>query len=183
MELKAWETVPGSREVMHENPYYSVYREKFILPSGKEGMYHVVQGDPAAMIVPLLPNGKIRMVKQYRYISQEESLEFPCGSTRHGNRVDSPEEAAIRELAEEAHLGGILKSIGNFSPWNGISSERCFVFVAEECSESIMEADETEEFLFFDFTPKEIANLIREGKITDGMSLAAWVLFQTYANL
>lgn len=184
MELKAWETVAGSREILHENPWFSLYREKFILPSGKEGMYHVIHAEPSVMLVPRLPSGKFRLVKQYRYLTKKESIEFPCGNTRHGSVVDTVEHAAMRELAEEAHLEGELSVLGSFFPWNGMTNEECFVFLAEDCKEKILAADETEEFTFVDLTEEEVDQKIRNGEVTDGESLAAWMLYKnTYANL
>lgn len=184
MKLNAWKTIEGSRETLHENPWFSLYREKCILPSGNEGVYHVVHTDPASIIIPFLPNGKIRMIKQYRYTQKSESLEFPCGNVRNGNNVDLPQDAAARELAEEAHLEGELEFVGKFFPWNGACSQICNVFLAKNCTERILPVDETEEFLFFDLSEDEIDEKIRKGEVMDGISLASWMLYKTtYANV
>ncbi len=178
MRLRSWETIPDSKEIIHENPWYSVYKERFTLPSGKEGVYHVVDSPSSLKIIPVLPNGKIRFVKQFRYILKEESIEFPGGSVKHGDLLDEPEVGARRELSEEAHLTGSLKFLGNFYPINGIGSEKCFVFLATNCEESISEADETEEFIFVDLTLEDVRKMIKSGDISDGISLAAWMLFE-----
>ncbi len=184
MELKAWETIQGSREVLHENPWFSLYREKYILPSGKEGTYHVVHSEPSAIIIPRLPDGRFRMIRQFRYVQKAEGLEFPCGNARHGDVVDTIEVAAARELAEEAHLEGALTFLGKFFPWNGVSSQECHVFLAKDCKEKILAADETEEIIFIDLAEEEVDQRIRNGEVTDGESLAGWMLYKnTYANL
>lgn len=184
MELKAWETVAGSREVLHENPWFSLYREKCILPSGKEGTYHVVYSEPSAIIIPHLSDGRFRMIRQFRYVKKREGLEFPGGNARHGNVIDTIKSAAARELAEEAHLEGALTLFGKFFPWNSVSSQECHVFLAKDCKQKIFAADETEEFVFVDLSEQEIDQKIRNGEISDGESLAAWMLYKTtYANL
>ncbi len=75
--------------------------------------------------MPVTGEGKIIMVRQYRYLAERDSLEFPCGSVKNGS---SYEETAKLELAKEAGVeAGEIFLAGRFNPYNGVTDEMCNV--------------------------------------------------------
>jgi 8-oxo-dGTP pyrophosphatase MutT (NUDIX family) len=60
------------------------------------------------MVVPIVGDGSMLLVNQYRYLVGRESMEFPCGSVKEGS---THEETARHELEEET----------------GYSADRCMV--------------------------------------------------------
>ena len=54
----------------------------------------------------------------------------------------------------------------------------CKVYVARSLYDIHSTRDETEEFEILIFTPEEIDELIADGKIWDGMTLAGWSLYK-----
>lgn len=170
--MKKWETL--SSEVKFENPWWSYHLNTFRLPNGKEGEYHFVHTAGSVMIVPLRSDGKIQLVRQYRYLIDNDSLEFPAGGVKEG---EHPDAIARKELIEETGFDGTLEHIGWFTPFNGVGDEKCQVYLATELAPSYaFSADETEDFELVDMAPEEIDEAIRANRLNDGMTMAAWAL-------
>jgi len=80
---------------MFRNPYWTYKRDTFELPSGRPGEYHYVHTNGSSMVVPIVGDGSMLLVNQYRYLVGRESMEFPCGSVKEGS---THEETARHEL-------------------------------------------------------------------------------------
>jgi ADP-ribose pyrophosphatase len=128
----------------------------------------------ASLVIPVFPDGRLLLVRQYRYLSDRESLEFPCGGVKEGSGYL---QTARAELAEEAALEALdLDQVGEFNPYNGVTNEMCRVFIARNLRPVESVPDATEEFERILMTPVEIEQRIDSGEIWDGMTLAAWTL-------
>jgi ADP-ribose pyrophosphatase len=174
MALTRWKKI--KEEIIQSNPWWVYKKDTTELAQGKSGEYHYVSTNGASMVVPLLPEGKIILVNQYRYLNDRESIEFPCGGVKDGH---SYRETAIHELAEEAGMrADHIERVASFNPYNGVTNEICSVFLAQGLTHTYKEADETEEFELLRLTPLEIENKIENGEIWDGMTLAAWGLIR-----
>jgi ADP-ribose pyrophosphatase len=172
MPLRPWKKLRTVFEL--RNPWWTYRRDDVILPGGKQGEYHYVHVDGSSLIVPRLPDGRIILVRQYRYLGGTTSLEFPCGSVKPGSSYD---ETAVHELAEETgYESADLCCIGTFNPYNGVTDEMCRVFLADNLRPVPQTPDETEEFEQVTMAPAEIDAGIASGEIWDGMTMAAWTL-------
>lgn len=156
----------------------SIYHNLFELPGGKRGNYFYMHTNGSAMTIPVTDDGKILLVKQYRYLTDNASIEIPCGGIKDGqNDID----AARAELIEETGFDcKKLKKVGKFVPYNGLSDEYCTVFVAKLLHRVGAKPDETEQIEVMSATPEEINTWIRKGKIVDGMSIAGWIIGERY---
>jgi len=142
MTLRPWKQ--KSETVVLRNPWWTYKRDEFELPSGKKGEYHYVHTNGSSMVIPVLGDGRMLAVKQYRYLCARESIEFPCGSVKDGS---DHEQTARQELAEETgYSAGELRLAGEFNPYNGVTDEMCRVFVARDLRHVGGTPDETEEF-------------------------------------
>ncbi len=156
----------------------SIYHNLFELPGGKRGNYFYMHTNGSAMTIPVTDDGKILLIKQYRYLTDNASIEIPCGGIKDGqNDID----AARAELIEETGFDcKKLKKVGKFVPYNGLSDEYCTVFVAKLLHRVGAKPDETEQIEVMSATPEEINTWIRKGKIVDGMSIAGWIIGERY---
>jgi ADP-ribose pyrophosphatase len=178
MPLQRWKTT--ARTVLFTNPWWAYHRDAFELPSGKPGEYHYVHTNGSSMVIPVLGDGRIMLVNQYRYLVDRESLEFPCGSVKDGSTYDA---TAWNELAEETgHSAVQLLQVGEYNPYNGVTDEMCRVYVARDLRYVGGNPDETEEFEVVHLTPAEIDAKIRSGEIWDGMTIAAWSIAHSHAH-
>ena len=93
------------------------------------------------------------------------------------NFSSDPDSGWLKPFLSFANgFAGMLEFIGEFNPYNGVTSEICMVFFAYHLQITIAKPDETEEFEVVHCTPEEMEAMIREKKIWDGMTLAAWML-------
>ena len=84
-----------------------------------------------AKVVPIMENGDVVLVRQYRYAVGGVTLEVPAGAIDDG---EAPIETARRELSEEALVTcDSLEPLGEFTTSPGRMDERGFVFLARDC--------------------------------------------------
>jgi ADP-ribose pyrophosphatase len=172
MELKRWKQL--STEVKFTNNWWSYKVDKYLLPDGKEGEYHYAFTHGSAFVIPVNEDGKILMVKQYRYLNDRFSIEFPGGGVKKEN---NHEAEAHKELIEETGFEGELEYSGMFNPYNGVTNEICKVYIARNLKpSSAFKKDDSEEFIMYEYAPEEIDYMIENNDIYDGMTLASWAL-------
>ena len=170
--MKPYKTI--SKSVVYKNPWWQYCLDQIELPSGKPGEYHYVLTEGSSMVVPVAEDGKLLLVRQYRYTGNRDSIEFPCGGLKTGA---THEETAKNELVEETgFLPGKLESVGNFNPCNGLLEEICRVYIARDLHYVGSRPDETESFELVPLTIEELDAWIQDGTIWDGMTLAAWAI-------
>lgn len=158
---------------------FSVNLDEVQLPSRRVTERIRVQHPDAAALVPIMDDGSIMFVKQYRYSIQEETLEIPAGKIDPG---ESPEDCIRREFEEET--GFTVKNLElllKYIPAIGYSSEVLFIYKGTEIvsQDSLpMSSDEISsiEILSFD----EIRSFINKGLIKDGKTLIA--LYTVYSD-
>ncbi len=183
--MKIWRQL--SSKVLFENPWWTYKLDQFEIPGdprdggrgGFAGEYHYVHTHGASLVIPLTDDGEILLVQQYRYLCRRASIELPCGGVKEGH---SYLETARLELAEETgHRAGSLTALGEFNPYNGITTEICRVFLAEglepaDGGPGDAEPDATEELELVRCTADEVDAMVRDQRIWDGMTMAAWLL-------
>ena len=160
---------------MLSSPYWDYFMDRYRLSTGAVKDYHYIRTADSVMIVPCLAGDRFVMVRQLRVPSQQFSLEFPGGGVRHG---ESAAAAAGRELREETgYETETLSQVGLLHPCNGLSSEVCTVFVAENLMPGTAHPEETEELEVVTLSQNEMALAFRSEDPLDSMTVAAWFLF------
>lgn len=174
MSLKKW--IKLSEKVLFKNEHWTYKKDTFKLENDdREGEYHYVH-TPGSSLIIAMKEKKYLFVEQFRYLSQETSLEFPCGSVHENS---SALENAHKELREETGYDtNEMKYVGKFAPYSGVSNETCSVFFCDTLFPSPLEMDQFEEFNLIELTFEEIEQKIAKNEIWDGMTLAAWILFK-----
>src|SRR5215467_14256738 len=107
-----------------------VRRERHVLPDGRAVALDAVRVPSVAYIVPLLDDGRVVLIRQYRPIVGAEIWELPAGTIEAG---EAPDACARRELVEEAgYEAGRLDPLGEALADPGLTDGRIFLFVARE---------------------------------------------------
>jgi len=164
-----------SSDLVIENRYWQYRHDRYTQPDGDEGEYFYVHTPGSVMVIPVTEEGKLVLVRQFRYLNQREGLEFVGGGVRGGL---SPEDAGASELKEEAGLvATTMEFVGEFNPMNGVTDELCKVFIAKGLVHVDASPDASEEFELVELGRDEFCDLIRHGEIWDGMTLAAFSLY------
>jgi len=105
-----------------------VFRDVVQLPDGREATREYIRHPGAAVVLPVLDDGRLLMVRQYRYPVASETLEFPAGKLDAG---EPSLETAGRELLEETgHVAESLVFAFHVLPCVGYADERIDFFVA-----------------------------------------------------
>lgn len=136
---------------------------------------------PGAVVVLAERDGQLALVRQLRPAVDEHLWELPAG-TRHP--AEDPAVTAARELAEETGLRAAQwKFLGLFYPAPGYSSETMHLYWATGLTEGPADPDEGEDIEAVAwYSPKELARMVRDGRIRDGKTIAAlyyWHLERT----
>lgn len=168
-------TTLSTREV-YRNHWMRLREDQILRSNGEKGIYGVVEKDDAAIIIPI-ENDRIWLVEQFRYTIQERALELPQGGWERA--IDDPEELARGELKEELGFGAAqMTHLGTLWIAYGFTRQRQHVFLATGLTASQPEPDAEEH----DLTPRtvpipEFEQMMLDGVIRDGSTLAAWSLY------
>lgn len=128
------------RETVYEG-YSTVHRDRIRFPSGEEGVREVVEHMDAVAVVPVMDDGSVLLLKQYRHPVERYVLEIPAGKL--DVEGEPPAEAARRELREEiGHDAERLEHLTTFLNSAGWNTERTAVYLGT----ALVEADAPEGF-------------------------------------
>jgi len=161
-------------EVVYRGRVVSLLKNTVSLPTGQITIREKITHPGSVGILPMLENGNLILVKQFRYVIGSYLLEIPAGTIEEG---ESPEECAARELLEETgYHAGKLNLITSFYLAPGYSDEFMWLFEATDlsCGEMKPMADESIEVK--EVSLKEALNLIKSGVIKDAKTICAILL-------
>jgi ADP-ribose pyrophosphatase len=167
--------LPANSELILETRRFCVVRQQRTMPGGQTITRETIQHPGAVVIVPLLDDGRVCLVRNYRLAVNATLIELPAGTLEPGERA---EIAAKRELAEETgYDAGRMEALGQMLMSPGILNERMHVFVATSLAAGTAapEADEEIETLLASWA--EALAMIDDGRIQDAKTIAALLLY------
>lgn len=118
-----------------------IYEGKVINLIKLDDRWEVIEHPPAVVVLALRDH-KVLGVKQPRPALGHDTWELPAGLVDEG---ESPEEAALRELAEETQLTGTLSLITQAYSSPGFSDEKIYIYEAVDLQDQEGEPDAGEE--------------------------------------
>ena len=154
---------------------FHVYRDRVRLPSGRITVREIVRHPGSVAIIPRQADGRVVLVRQFRYVTGRELWEIPAGT------LDKPGEsipdAARRELAEEAGLKAERwTTLGSVYLIPGYGDERMTFFLAEDLTPTEAHAELDESFQVNPFDIHDLQVLRSTGELQDAKTLLglAW---------
>jgi ADP-ribose pyrophosphatase len=158
-----------SSEKVYNGRVFNVYLDK-IRDGDVEYERDVITHNGSAVIVPVFADKTIALIKQYRQPAQKYLYEIPAGSLDKNDK--NPEDGARRELEEEIGVtAGKIEKLTEFYVSPGFLSEKMFVFLATDLTETAqnLEADEILEIEKFTF--EQAFEMIRKNEIEDAKTI------------
>ena len=173
------EIVREKRELAYEGAIVKVYKDHLLI-DGKKAVWDYIQHNGAAAVVPVLENGKILLVRQYRNALDRYTLELPAG------KVDSKDEprriCAFRELEEETgyKVGSPeeLEFLIMIDTMVAFGDEEIDIFVARNLSKGEQHLDEDERIDIEEWEMDDLVELIYKGELKDSKTVAAILAYK-----
>ena len=148
---------------------------RYALPNGLEATFGLIRHPGASLAVPVLDDGRVVILRQYRFAVACRLLEFPAGTLDPG---EDPLGTMERELQEEAgYAASRWDALGAMLPCPGYSDEVIHLFLARGLTrlEQPPAGDEDEDLEVLLMEPAELDAAIASGdEALDGKSVTAW---------
>ena len=166
------------RELAYQGTVLKVYKDHMMFSNGNTEDWDFIHHDGAAAVIPVMDDGKILMVKQYRNALERDTLEIPAG------KLDDPDEEGIvcasRELKEETgYSSDDLEWLLTIRTTVAFCDERIEVFVARNLIPGEQHLDEDEFVDVKAYKLEELKEMIFEGKIQDSKTMAAILAYES----
>lgn len=150
------------------------------LPNKSVGEWECIRHPGGALAVPVTPEGKLVLVRQYRFTLQGRLLEFPAGTVE---RHEEPAETIKREIEEETgYRARKWQKLGEFPVAPGYSDELIYAFLAEDLEklEAPPSPDDDEDIETILMTPQELEQAILSGEPIDAKSISSFFLARPF---
>ncbi len=177
--MPPWKTL-SRRLAFSAEPYVSIFVETVELPGGQViDDFYQVDLRSFAMIVPVMDDGRLLMLRQYKHGPRRDSITFPAGFIDPG---EDPLDAAKRELLEETGCAAATwQPMGHFVDNGNQRGCHGHFFLATGCHRvqppASGDLEEMQEELH---TPADLDAAIRAGDFAITHMVAAWGLARLY---
>lgn len=167
------------RKLVYKGSILDVYQDHMKAPNGKEEMWDFVSHRMgAACVLPVLEDGKILLVRQYRPALNRETIEVPAGC--RDNVSEDTKICAQREMEEETgYCCNHIEKLLSLKSTVAFCDESIDVYLATELKPSKTNLDDMESIDVEIYELSELEEMIYSGKIQDAKTVAA---IMAYAN-
>ena len=172
--------ITSSKQV-YDCGLFRVTEDRAVDPkAGFEIKRSVVRHIGSAVMMAVDDKKRVLLVRQYRLPAAKYLWELPAGRLDPG---ETPLQAARRELKEETgYRARKWTKLASYFPSPGYVQERMTIFLAEDLTAGEATPMEDERIETRWFTRRELAEMIRTGKIEDGKTMIGFLRWQTLAR-
>ena len=165
------------RDLVHKGAIVDVYTDHMEFSNGRHADWDFIHHEGAAAVVPVLPDGRIIMVRQFRNALERETLEIPAG------KLDASDEPGIacasRELEEETgYRSDKLERLITLRTTVAFCDEKIEIYVAENLVPSRQNLDEDQFVDVKAYTLDELKEKIYSDEIQDSKTVAALLAYE-----
>ncbi|MBE9180316.1 NUDIX hydrolase [Oculatella sp. LEGE 06141] len=164
------------QKLLYQGRKFSFEVSRLRLPNQAEGDWECIRHPGGALAIPVTADGKLVLVRQYRFAAKQRLLEFPAGTIE---AHESPLTTIQREIEEETgYRANRWTDLGKFYLAPGYSDEMIYAFLAQDLEKldvpPAMDADEDLETVLM--TLDELEAAIRRGEPVDSKSISSLML-------
>ena len=139
----------------------TVFEGKIVTLEILDEHWEIVRHAPAVAVI-VEREGKVLGVRQHRPPIDRATWELPAGLIDPG---ETPSQAAARELAEEAGLGGTLDLVTEFYTSPGFTDEKIYLFRASNLETAHAQPDPGEDLTVDWRDPAEVWQAVARGDV------------------
>ncbi len=153
---------------------------KLRLPNGAEGEWECIRHPGGALAVPVTKEGKLVLIRQYRFAVKRRLLEFPAGTVEIN---ENPENTIKREIEEETgYSANQWRNLGRFPLAPGYSDEYIYAFLAQDLEklEQPPQQDDDEDIEVVLLTPEEFEKRAMNGEEIDAKTICSYFLARPF---
>ncbi len=167
--LHRWRKIDS--RTAYTSPWTRLREDTIVFPNGQQSTYSVFELGQCVGVLPLHDDGRVALVRQYRYVGDHFPWEMPTGNVAPG---EPPHLAANRELGEEAgYHAERLEPLGAFHTSKGHCDEVAHLFIAHGLTAVQSTPDATEEIERGLFPFETVLQMVLDGRIVDSMTIIA----------
>ncbi len=142
-----------------------IHVDEVQLQNGKRKVREYTKHPGAAAVIPILPDGKIGLIRHYRYPTKQIHIEVPAGKIDPDEDV---EDTAKRELQEEiGYISHKLTFLTRINPCLGYSDENIWLYLGEDLEKVDHHIIGDESIEFYPVPFDKAVELVWSGEITD----------------
>ncbi len=168
----------SNSDILFQGLRFRVERAIQVAPDGSRHVREVVRHPGAVVILPLLDDGRVCFVHNYRVAVDQTLIELPAGTLEPD---EAPAETAIRELAEETgYRAGHMEHRMTFYMSPGILDEKMHLFVARELTPGPMALEAGEDIRVLLHTWEKTLEMVRRGDICDSKTIAGLLYYHAF---
>ena len=157
-----------SGEILFKGRVITLRNDKVLCPNGAITTREYVSHHGGVCLLMEI-DGKIALVKQFRYAYHEEILELPAGKLEKG---ENPYQAGLRELEEETgYKAESLESYGCMYPSVVYTNEIIYLYVAKNCVKTQTHFDFDEDLDLVFIEKEELKKMIKDNSIKDSKTI------------
>jgi ADP-ribose pyrophosphatase len=167
-----------SSEMVYEGAVFGVRRDEIIEPTGVHAKREVITHSGSVVVLPVLADGRILMIQQYRYATRQFMWELVAGRMDPGESV---KKAAARELMEETgYRAKKLSVFLDIFPTPGFLEERMYLLLAEGLTAGEAHPEEDEKIFSRAYKLNELKQMMKKGELIDAKSIAGILYYSTF---
>jgi ADP-ribose pyrophosphatase len=164
-----------SSEMIYEGPVFGLRRDEVIEPTGLRTRREVITHPGSVVVLPVLPDGRIVMIQQYRHATRQYLWELVAGRMEPG---EDPKQAGARELAEETgYRAKKLKIFLEVFPTPGFLEEKMYLILALDVIPGPASPEDDEKIISAVYAPGKLEQMIHSGKLHDAKSVAGLLYY------
>ncbi len=173
------ETAILSHEEIYSGKIVTLHVDTVRQASGRSGIREVVLHPGGVAAVPVLKDGRLLLIRQFRYPIGKYILELPAGKMDSGQ---TPLDTIAREIEEETgYCAGAITHECSFYTSPGFSNECIHLFLAHDLTLKTQRLEEGEHITVEPYSVEECLEKIRSGEICDGKTIIG-ILWYHYAR-
>lgn len=160
-----------SSEIIFNGKIFTLEKREIELQNGQKTVREIINHHGGVGVLPILDDGTVILVKQYRSGAQDVLLEIPAGKLNQG---EDHRACGIRELEEETgYTAKDVTYLGYFYPTPAYDSEKTHMYLARGLTPGKAHPDENEFVETVKMPFEQLLNMVINNEIKDAKTISA----------